>query len=87
MVRRPMQPTSPQNSAPPRAPNRHKATLLTWLGIWPTITCVLWVLLPVLLPRLPLPLLTLCVTAIVVPLMSYVMMPFLFRRFDGWLRR
>jgi antibiotic biosynthesis monooxygenase (ABM) superfamily enzyme len=31
--------------------------------------------------------LTLCVTAIVVPLMSYVVMPFLFRRFDGWLRR
>jgi antibiotic biosynthesis monooxygenase (ABM) superfamily enzyme len=72
---------------PQKMPNRHKAVLLTWLGIWPTITAVLWVLLPILLPRFPLPVVTLCVTALVVPLMSYLVMPMLFRRFDGWLRR
>lgn len=71
----------------PNPPSRHKTVLLTWLGIWPTITAVLWVLLPILLPRFPLPVVTLCVTALVVPLMGYAVMPFLFRRFDGWLRR
>jgi antibiotic biosynthesis monooxygenase (ABM) superfamily enzyme len=71
----------------PKPPSRHKTVFLTWLGIWPTITLVLWLLLPVLLPRLPLPLITLLVTAIVVPLMGYGVMPFLIRRFDGWLRR
>ncbi len=87
MVQTRMQPSPSLSTTPALPPKRHKAALLTWVGIWPTITLVLWLLLPSLLPRLPLPLLTLCVTAIVVPLMSYVVMPFLFRRFDGWLRR
>jgi antibiotic biosynthesis monooxygenase (ABM) superfamily enzyme len=52
-----------------------------------TITTVLWVMLPSLLPRFPLPGVTLIVTAIVVPLMGYVVMPFLLRRFGGWVRR
>lgn len=61
--------------------------LLTWLGIYPTITSVLLVLMPVLLPRFPLPVVTLIVTAIVVPLMGYVVMPFLLRRFGDWVCR
>ena len=44
-------------------------------------------ILPVLLPRFPLPVVTLIVTAIVVPLMSYVVMPLLLRRFADWTRR
>ena len=52
--------------------SRHKMVLLTWAGIYPTITLVLWLLLPTLLEYLPLPLMTLVVTGIVVPLMSYV---------------
>jgi antibiotic biosynthesis monooxygenase (ABM) superfamily enzyme len=75
-------------STPPvRRPNRHKMVLLTWLGIWPTITVVLEVLLPILLPRFPLPLVTLMVTALVVPLMGYVVMPNLARWFGDWLHR
>jgi antibiotic biosynthesis monooxygenase (ABM) superfamily enzyme len=60
---------------------------LTWLGIWPTITLVLWQLLPLLLPRLPLPLVTLMITALVVPLMGYVVMPTLLRWFGPWVMR
>lgn len=72
---------------PPPRPNRHKMVLLTWLGIWPTITLTLWVLLPLLLPRFPLPLVTLMITALVVPLMGYVVMPTLLRWFGPWVMR
>jgi len=71
----------------PRRPNRHKMVLLTWLGIYPTITLVLSLMLPLLMGRVPLPVLTLCVTAIVVPLMGYAVMPQLVRWFGGWLYR
>ena len=74
-------------SAPPSRPNRHKMALLTLVGIYPTITAVLSVMLPILLPRFPLPIVTLIITAIVVPLMSYFIMPFLMRRFGPWLHR
>lgn len=60
---------------------------LTWLGIYPTITSVLTVLLPVLLPRFPLPVVTLIVTALVVPIMGYLVMPLLVRWFGDWLSR
>jgi antibiotic biosynthesis monooxygenase (ABM) superfamily enzyme len=60
---------------------------LTWIGIYPTITAVLSVLLPVLLPRFPLPVVTAIVTALVVPLMGYLVMPFLLRRFAAWVHR
>ncbi|MFT4512797.1 MAG: antibiotic biosynthesis monooxygenase (ABM) superfamily enzyme [Planctomycetota bacterium] len=69
------------------APKRHKQTLLLWIGIYPTITTVLWLLLPVLQERFPLPVITLIVTVIVVPLMSYVVMPFLQKRFGTWVQR
>jgi len=72
---------------PPRRPNRHKMVLLTWLGIWPTITGVLAALLPILLPRFPLPVVTLIVTALVVPLVGYVVMPTLLRWLGPWVHR
>lgn len=68
-------------------PKKHKQALLLWVGIYPTITTVLWVLLPILQPRFPLPVITLIVTALVVPLMSFVVMPLLQKRFGAWLRR
>ena len=76
------------NAPPPLPrPNRHKMVLLTWVGIWPTITSVLWLVLPPLLARFPLPVVTLIVTGIVVPLMGYVVMPFLVSRCHSWLHR
>jgi antibiotic biosynthesis monooxygenase (ABM) superfamily enzyme len=40
-----------------------------------------------LLQLFPLPVITLIVTALVVPLMGYVVMPFLVRTFHDWLHR
>ena len=77
----------PADAQPPRPPNRHKLVLLTWVGIYPTITFVLWLLLPTLLERCALPVITLIITAIVVPLMSYVVMPALLKAFGEWTRR
>jgi antibiotic biosynthesis monooxygenase (ABM) superfamily enzyme len=82
-----MQAANTPDEPPLGQPKRHKLMLLTWLGIYPTITSILWVMLPLLLPRFPLPVVTLIVTAIVVPLMSYVVMPLLLRRFADWTRR
>ncbi|MFN3244272.1 MAG: hypothetical protein ACE37K_22395 [Planctomycetota bacterium] len=65
----------PTDAQPPRPPNPHKLVLLTWVGIYPTIAFVLWLLLPTLLEHCALPVITMIVTAIVVPLMSYVVMP------------
>jgi antibiotic biosynthesis monooxygenase (ABM) superfamily enzyme len=78
---------APVDTQPPRPPNQHKLVLLTWVGIYPTITLVLWLLLPTLLEHFALPVITLIVTAIVVPLMSYVVMPTLLKLFGEWTRR
>ena len=65
--------------------NHHRLTLLNWLGIYPTITLLLWLLPEGLRSELPLPVLTLVATAVAVPLMSYVVMPRLVRWFGRWL--
>jgi len=65
--------------------HRHKLVLLTWLGTYPAITLVVWLLLPALLERLPLPATTLILSAIVVPIVSYVTVPLLRRAFGPWL--
>lgn len=77
----------PDSPMPPRRPNRHKVVLLTWCGIWPVITLVLSQMLPLLQGKVPLPVLTLCVTAIVVPTMGYLVMPNLTRWCSNWLHR
>ena len=65
--------------------NHHRLTLLNWLGIYPTITLLLWLMPEDLRSELPLPVLTLVATAVAVPLMSYVVMPRLVRWFGRWL--
>ena len=65
--------------------HHHRWTLLNWLGIYPTITLLLWLLPEELRSELPLPVLTLIVTAVVVPIMSYVVMPQLAHLFRRWL--
>ena len=65
-------------------PPHYKITLLTWLGIFPLITALLALLGPFLNP-LPLVLRTLVLTAVLVPLMTYVVMPRLTRLFTWWL--
>jgi hypothetical protein len=60
--------------------------VLTWVGIYPTITTAMLLLWPVIAP-LPIPLKTLCVTLVVVPTMVWVVLPFLQKRLHAWLNR
>lgn len=67
-------------------PPRHKLAVVTWLAIYPTITIVLAMLEPLGLFALPLPLRTLALTLLLVPLMVFGVMPALHRVFATWLR-
>ena len=65
-------------------PNRHKLALLTWVVVFPMITGLLAVLEP-LVGSLPIALRALVLTAIMVPAMVYVAMPFATARLRNWL--
>ncbi|MEM9067203.1 MAG: hypothetical protein AAGE52_01815 [Myxococcota bacterium] len=54
--------------------NPHRQALTVWIAIYPTITLVLW-LFGDWLAALPLPIRTLVLTAGLVPLMVYVLIP------------
>ncbi|MEO1731123.1 MAG: hypothetical protein AAFR64_10325 [Pseudomonadota bacterium] len=62
----------------------HKTALLTWAVVYPLITALL-VLLEPLVAELAMPLRTLILTAIMVPIMSYLAMPFATRLASTWL--
>ena len=64
--------TSPKHGSGP--PPLWQVALVTWVAIYPIITGLLWLFGPW-LSGLPLPLQTLAVTAILVPMMTYVAMP------------
>jgi antibiotic biosynthesis monooxygenase (ABM) superfamily enzyme len=64
---------------------RYKLALVTWVAIYPALTITLAVLGPPLAP-LPLYLRTLVVTALLVPLMVYVLVPAVQWVFAAWLR-
>ncbi|WP_288362265.1 antibiotic biosynthesis monooxygenase [uncultured Spongiibacter sp.] len=65
-------------------PPRYKMTLVSWLTLYPAVTAIFF-LLGDWLATLPLPLRTLIVTATVMLLMSYVLMPRMTRWFSRWL--
>lgn len=62
-------------------PPRHRMALVTWVGIWPTASLVLWLVAPWLRDDLGMPflLVTLVNTALITLLMTYVVMPRLTR--------
>ncbi len=66
------------------SPNRHKMALLTWAVVYPMITLLLAVLEPA-LGTMPMPLRTLLLSALMVPAMVYVVLPFATARLNGWL--
>ena len=78
-------PTAPAPSRMPPPP-RYKMAVLTWLAVYPTLTVILAVLQPLGVLRTPLPLRTLIVTVILVPLVVYVLVPTLTRALAGWLQ-
>ncbi|MEL6905725.1 MAG: antibiotic biosynthesis monooxygenase [Planctomycetota bacterium] len=65
-------------------PPRWKMAVSTWLVIYPTITALLLAVGPQLQP-LPVALRTLVLTAVLVPLMTFVLMPSVTRALRGWL--
>jgi len=73
-------PSRPGEPPPPR----YKMAIVTWLGIFPVVT-VLFFLLGPWLNLLPTVLRTLVLTAMIVTLMTYVVMPRLTRHFAFWL--
>ena len=66
-------------------PPRWKTAIVVWLAIYPTITLVLWLAGPR-IAGWPLALRTLAITAVVVPLMVYLLMPAFQRLLRPWLR-
>lgn len=71
---------------PPGAhcPPKHKMAILTWLALYP-ITTLLLLAIGSAVDGLPLPARTLIVTAVMVPLMTYAVMPVVTRLFARWL--
>ncbi|MCC7501198.1 MAG: hypothetical protein IT229_01625 [Flavobacteriales bacterium] len=67
-------------------PPRWKSAVLIWLAIYPSITLFM-LLFGEHLARLPIPIGTLVLTAVLVPLMVFVLLPRLQTLFAGWLRR
>ena len=67
-------------------PKRWKTAIIIWLGIYPTITMILTLLGPYLLPlNIPVYLKTLPITLIAVPIMVYLVLPVLQKVFRTWL--
>ena len=73
-----------QAPLPPVRPPRYKLAVITWLGVYPILTLTLALLGPM-MENWPLPLRTLLVTVLLVPLLVYVIFPLLNRAFRGWL--
>jgi antibiotic biosynthesis monooxygenase (ABM) superfamily enzyme len=65
---------------------QHKRTFLTWLAIYPVITILFW-LFGNLLMKIPLAIRTLILTLVLVPLLSYIILPFYHKVFDKWLNK
>lgn len=69
----------------PRLTAQMKTALVTWLAIWPSITALLLVMQDA-LSTLPIAAQTFILTAILVPWMSFVAMPWLMKRVGDWVR-
>lgn len=61
-----------------------RLTVGRWLGIYPSITLLLLALGPLLFGHLPTPIITLLLTAILVPLTHYLVFPLIERLTGGW---
>ena len=66
------------------APRKNRIAILTWIVVYPLITGRLAILEPV-LTGLPMPLRTLVLSALMVPIMVYLAMPAATSRLSSWL--
>jgi uncharacterized protein len=67
-----------------RAPSRLRMAVLTWIGIWPLVSIVLWLVAP-LYGDLPFLVRTALTSALLVGAMTWLVMPFLARTAGSWL--
>jgi len=77
------------NEEAPRAPAqppRYKQAIITWLGVYPALTLTLAALGPA-MESWPLPLRTLLVTLVLVPALTWVILPLMRRMLGSWLFR
>ena len=72
----------PANAHPPK----WRLTVVSWIGIFPTVATLLWFVAPLLAP-LPFLLRTAIFTALVAVAMSYLVMPRVSRWMAWWLRK
>ena len=72
------------NAPPP--PKKWKFALLVWCFIYPVITIISMTVLPYLKDFHP-AIRTLIITLILVPLMAYLYIPYINKRFFNWLRK
>lgn len=77
---------APAEVAVTKMPARWRMTMVSWLGIFPTVSLLLYFVAPI-LATLPFLLRTAVLTALVAILMSYVIMPRLTRWLAFWIRR
>ncbi len=71
-----------------KKPPQWKMAVVIWLGIYPTITVVLATIGKFILPLdIPIFVKTLPITLIVVPLMVFLVLPFLHKVFGKWMTK
>jgi len=69
-----------------KKPPKWKFAIMVWIAIYPTITIVS-ILIGDYIKNLPLPLKTLIMTGILVPLMVFVLLPFFGKILGNWLKK
>ena len=69
-----------------KQPPKWKFAVMVWLAIYPTITLVTF-LIGDYIKQLPLPLKTLLLTGILVPLMVFILLPLLRNLLGNWLNK
>jgi antibiotic biosynthesis monooxygenase (ABM) superfamily enzyme len=65
---------------------RWKMAVMIWLGIYPTITALIYIIFP-LTKDWPVPLRTLAMTLIAVPVMVFLVLPLIQKWLKNWLNK
>lgn len=68
-------------------PKKWKMAILIWLAIYPLITLIFILLGPHLILITPLPLRTLAITLIAVPIMVFILIPSLQKILQNWINK
>jgi antibiotic biosynthesis monooxygenase (ABM) superfamily enzyme len=82
----PPESTTVEAPAGPKPPPRWKQSLLIWMAFFP-VNLLATLTLGALLVHWPVVLRVLCMTVVLTPIMTYLVLPALTRRMEGWLHR